>query len=171
MKPLLSLTVLCSLTMLVAGCLGYTRGSAVPPDLRRVHLPAFENATEYPMAGALVTRQLAAELIDDGTFTLTDYESATLRIQGVVMPPVTRAVTFDRSNRIVPDEFRLKLSVRIYAFDARTGEALIDGKVFSGSTTLLTMNDYQNGVMNALPRAAAEVAVRVAEELQALGVR
>lgn len=171
MKRFFSFAAFLALIPLMAGCLGYTRGSTVPRDLRAVHLPAFENASEYPMAGAVVTRQVASALIEDGTFSLTDYDSATLRIQGVVSNPSTTAVTFDRSNRAVPDEYRLKLTVRLYAFDARTGEALIDGKTVSGSTTMLTMDDYQNAVINALPRAAQDLAAHVLEELQSLGTR
>lgn len=171
MKRFLALFALLPLMALLAGCAGYTRGSSVPKDLRAVHLAAFENGTLYPMAGATVTEQIARALIDDGTFSLTDYDSATLRIQGVVSDPVTRAVAFDQSNRLVPDEFRMVLSAKIYAFDARTGEALINGKTFTGETLMLTMNDFQTGVMNYLPRAAKQIADRVLEELHSLGSR
>lgn len=170
MKPLsLVFPALAALAALCSGCLGYTRGSSVPEALRTVHVAAFENRTEYPKVGAVATQQLLDALVEDGTFRPTDYASARLRVQGTMLSPKTDAVSYDRNNIIVPDEYRLTLRARIYVYDALTGETLVNGKTVSAYDTAMTRGDYQTGIVDALPRVSRLLAQRILAELQALG--
>ena len=171
MKPLSAVASFVSvfaILALFAGCKGYTRGSSVPEALRSVHVAAFENRSEYPKVGAIATQQFLDALIEDGTFRPTDYATARLRVQGIMSSPSSDAVSYDRNNIIVPDEYRLTLKVRLYVFDAVTGETLINGKTFSATDTMMTRNDYQTGVTDALPRVSRQLAKVLVEALQAL---
>lgn len=170
MKPLsLALPALAALAALCSGCLGYTRGSSVPEALRTVHVAAFENRTQYPKVGAIATQQVLDALVEDGTFRPTDYASARLRVQGTMLSPKTDAVSYDRNNVVVPDEYRLTLRVQLYVHDALTGETLVNGKTFSASDTMMTRKDYQTGIVDALPRVSRKLAQTILAELQALG--
>lgn len=170
MKPLsLALPALAALAALCSGCLGYTRGSSVPEALRTVHVAAFENRTQYPKVGAIATQQVLDALVEDGTFRPTDYASARLRVQGTMLSPRSDAVSYDRNNIVVPDEYRLTLRVQLYVHDALTGETLVNGKTFSASDTMMTRKDYQTGIVDALPRVSRKLAQTILAELQALG--
>lgn len=165
----LALPILGAFVALCSGCQGYTRGSSVPESMRTVHVAAFENRTQYPRVGAVATQQLLDALIEDGTFRPTDYAFARLRVQGVMSSPKTDAVSYDRNNIIVPDEYRLTLKARIYVYDALTGETLMNGKRLSATDTMMTRGDFQSGVIDALPRVSRKLAQAILAELHALG--
>lgn len=155
----------------LAGCAAYHRGSPVPRTLRAIHVPAFENQTLYPMAGAVAAQQLLDAIIEDGTFTPTAYEDARLRTQIVLSGLDADPVRYDRNHAILPDEYRLTLTATLYAFDAETGETLINGKRVSASETALTRGDFQTGVLDALPRLARRLAQNLLATLQTVGER
>lgn len=169
MTPLarLALTLL-ALATLGAGCAGYHLGTPVPKGLRTVHVPAFENSTEYPMVGAMAAQQFIDALIEEGTFEPADFEHARLRVQVVISGVGADAISYDRNNTILPDEYRLTLRARLYAYDALTGETLINGKPVSASDTALTRNDFQTGVMDTLPRLSRKLAQNLLLELHSI---
>ena len=163
-RALLALPLLALLT----GCAGYRLGSPVPEACRPIHVAAFENETDYPMVGTLASQQLLDALIEDGTFTPTAYDNARLRVQVVISGVGADAISYDRNNTILPDEYRLTLRARLYAYDALTGETLINGKPVSASDTALTRNDFQTGVMDTLPRLSRKLAQNLLLELHSI---
>ena len=156
------------LLALLAGCAGYRLGSPVPEALRSAHVAAFENQTAYPMAGAIATQQTLDALIEDGTFTPTGYDEARLRVQATITGVGTRAVSYSRNNNIVPNEYHVILSARLYAFDALTGETYINGKPIHAIDGTLTRNDYQTGITDSLPRVSRKLAQAILTELQGI---
>ena len=159
------------LALLCAGCAGYRRGSAVPEAVRSVNVVAFENATPYPMAGAIAAQQLADALAEDGTFRLESYERARLRVQGRVLAANATSVRYDRNNIVVPEEYRVALELQLYVHDTVSGETLVNGKTIAAAETMLTRHDFQTGMTDALPRVARKLAQNVLDELHALPYR
>lgn len=153
---------------LLAGCAGYQRGSSVPQAMRTIHIPAVENNSVYPMAGAIAAQQILDVLIEDGTFHPTTYEEARLHTQLVLQSVGSDAVRYDRNHTIVPEEYLVTLNLRLYVFDSVTGETLINGKLVSGMEPVLTRGDYQTGILDALPRLSRRLAQNVLDELQTL---
>ncbi len=153
---------------LLTGCAGYQRGSAVARELRTIHIPAFENYTEYPMVGASATQQFLDAVIEDGTFTPMSFETARLRTQVIIKSCSTDSVRYDRDNLIVPDEYYLTLTAELYIFDAKTGETYVDGKKIIATDTMLTRNHYQTGINDAIPRVARRLARNLLDELQSI---
>ncbi|MBR6802482.1 MAG: hypothetical protein IKM62_01525 [Kiritimatiellae bacterium] len=168
MKLLPLCTLLLGLGTFLTGCAGYQRGAAVPEPFRTVHVPAFENRTEYPMVGAIATQQFADALIEDGIFTLEDYDTARLKLQVVIQRCQTNSVRYDRNNVIVPNEYYLTLKATVYIYDAQTGEVYVDGKTLSATETMLTRNQYQTGVQDVLPRVSRKLAKVILDELHAI---
>ena len=162
------------LLALLAGCAGYRLGSPVPEACRPIHVAAFENQTDYPMVGTLASQQLLdalIALIEDGTFAPTAYDNARLRVQAVIQPLNTDAVRYSRNYNLVPDEYHVALTARLYVFDAKTGKTYVNGKPITAvdsALTALTREDYQTGIQDALPRVARRLAQSILTELHAL---
>lgn len=152
----------------LAGCAGYQRGSTVPQAMRTIHVPAVENRSVYPMAGAVAAQQILDVLIEDGTFRPTTYEEARLHTQLVLNSVHSEAVRYDQNHAILPEEYLVTLSLKLYVFDAVTGETLINGKTISGMESVLTRGDYQTGILDSLPRISRRLAQNVLNELQTL---
>lgn len=163
-RALLALPLLALLT----GCAGYRLGSSVPEACRPIHVAAFENQTDYPMVGTLASQQLLDALIEDGTFTPTAYDNARLRVQAVIQPLDTDAVRYSRNDNLVPDEYHVALTARLYVFDAKTGKTYVNGKPITAVDSALTREDYQTGIQDALPRVARRLAQSILTELHSL---
>ena len=163
-RALLALPLLALLT----GCAGYRFGSPVPEACRSIHVAAFENETDYPMVGTLASQQLLDALIEDGTFTPTAYDNARLRVQAVIQPLDTDAVRYSRNDNLVPDEYHVALTARLYVFDAKTGKTYVNGKPITAVDSALTREDYQTGIQDALPRVARRLAQSILTELHSL---
>ena len=157
-----------AVVMVCAGCTGYRLGSPVPQELRTVHVPAFENRTSYPMVGAVAAQQFMDAIIEDGTFTLTDYNHARLRVQAIATGISSSSVRYGRDTTMLPDEYVITLRVQLYVFDRVTGETYINGKTFFASDTVLTRNEFQTGVMDALPRISRKLAQQMLTALHTL---
>lgn len=155
---------------LMTGCAGYQRGSAVPEAYRTIHVPAFENQTEYPMAGAVAAQQFLDAIVEDGTFVVEDYDSARLRTQVVLSGVNARAVRYDRNSVIVPDEYTVSLIAQLYVFDATNGATLVNGKRVVAMDSALTRGDFQTGMTDALPRVSRKLAQLLLAELHSLDV-
>lgn len=168
MKSYHLFTALIVSIIVLSGCAGYQRGSAVPRELRTIHIPAFENHTEYPMVGASATQQFLDAVIEDGTFTPMTFETARLRTQVIIKSCSTDSVRYDRDNLIVPDEYYLTLTAELYIFDAKTGETYVNGKKITATDTMLTRNHYQTGINDAIPRVARRLARTLLDELQSI---
>ena len=156
------------LLALLAGCAGYRLGSPVPEACRPIHVAAFENETDFPMVGAIASQQLLDALIEDGTFAPTTYDNARLRVQAVIQPLDTDAVRYSRNDNLVPDEYHVALTARLYVFDAKTGKTYVNGKPITAVDSALTREDYQTGIQDALPRVARRLAQSILTELQSL---
>ncbi len=166
------LMMLCALVLgsiaAMTGCAGYHRGSAVPQELRVVHVPAFTNQTAFPMVGAQAAQQFLDLMIEDGTFSPSDFDTAPLRVQVDIVGMTTDAVRYDRNYAIVPDEYHLRITAKLFVYKAATGEALIDGKLISATDSMLTRGDYQTGLMDALPRLCRQLGQNLLDELQTI---
>lgn len=155
---------------LMTGC-GYQRGSGVPEAYRTINVPAFENNTEYPMAGAMAAQQFLDAIVEDGTFRITsDYKTARLRAQVVLNGLGKSAVRYDRNSVIVPDEYITTLRAKLYVYDSVSGATLVNGKSVTASDTALTRNDTQTGMMDSLPRVSRKLAQNLLAELHSLDV-
>lgn len=152
----------------LAGCAGYQRGSTVPQAMRTIHIPAVENKSLYPMAGAVAAQQILDAIIEDGTFRPTSYEDARLHTQLVLSNVEADAVRYDQNHNIVPEEYLVTLNLKLYVFDSVTGETLINGKKISGMEPVLTRGDYQTGILDALPRISRRLAQNVLNELHTI---
>lgn len=159
-----------AVAVMCAGCAGYQLGSPVPAELRTIHVPAFENRTEYPMVGAMAAQQFMDAIIEDGTFTLTTYDRARLRVQAIATDITSSSVRYDRENTMIPDEYFVTLKVQLYVFDRVTGETYINGKTFTASDSVLTRGEFQTGVTDSLPRVSRKLAQRMLTALHSLAL-
>lgn len=152
----------------LAGCAGYQRGSSVPTAMRTIHIPAVENNSVYPMAGAVTAQQILDVIIEDGTFQPSTYEDARLHTQLVLSSIGADAVRYDQNHAILPEEYLVTLSLKLYVFDSITGKTLINGKQITAMESVLTRGDFQTGLLDAIPRISRRLAQNVLNELQTI---
>lgn len=169
MKFLLQGMVVSLLAMVtLTGCMGYRVGSNVAPELRSVYVAAFENATVYPMVGAVTTQHLMTAIVEDGTFNLDPLETATLRITGRVESISNDPISYDHSNFVLPKEYLCTIKATYYVYNTQTGEMMVNGKSVEASEYMLTRGEMQTAVVDIIPSIAAKLGDALLDQLHNL---
>ncbi len=161
MKRILSLLVgLCLLPLSVPSC-GYHLGSVVSPKMdgvKSIAIEMFDNTTEYPIAGALVTTSVGNAIQTDGAFKLLSPTTADATITGSVSHVNISRSMVDWRDSNLSREFRVTVNVTYCVTRTSDGTVLAKG-VASGSGT------YYNAGGNTL--AGREAALSYGTRLAA----
>ncbi len=162
MKRIICLLVgLCLLPLSVPSC-GYHLGGLVSARMKGVKSVAvemFENNTDYPVAGVLLTTAVANTLQTDGAFELLSPTTADAVITGSITNVEVSRSLVDWRDTNLSLELRLTVTVQYTVTRRSDGKLLATGQT-SGSGT------YYNGDVNIQSgrEAAMSYAVRRAAE-------
>jgi hypothetical protein len=145
----------------LAGCASYRLGSTVPPALRTVSVPVFENASGQPEAETIATRAVLREFRRDGTMRIAAVEDAALKVVGRVTACSVTPLRFDRDQPHLALEYRLRLTADVKVVETATGKVLANLGPVSGESAFRTQADEASSKRDALPRAAHALAQAV----------
>ncbi|HMG04500.1 MAG TPA: LptE family protein [Chthoniobacterales bacterium] len=154
------------LVCLLSGCAGYHLGPATPAFLRDIHsiaVPTFKNTTLIPRVEALVTGTVIKQFQQDGTFRITNEDSADAILKGEITAASRSPARSLQGNVLSTTEFNLALSVN-YTLVGRDGRT-ITASGASGTTSFFVGNDVNTDERQALPLAAEQLAVRLVSQL------
>jgi hypothetical protein len=150
-------TVILAVVLLV-GC-GYTFVNVkkqLPPNIKEVYIPAFENQTDEPSLGVIMTNALVREFMKSGALTPVNEDKADAVLIGTI-----KSVKY--VNRIYNEEDRAVLvTVSVHA-----GAKLVkNGKVLWQVDDLFYTDDYRIGTGAAILDSYKEIALEdVADKL------
>lgn len=151
-----------------SGCAHYQLGSNVPAEYRKIAVPTFSNTTDYPQLGGIATSSLLKNMINDGTFIVTKYDSASVYVIGEITGCGGTAISYDRNRHLVSSEYRMTLTAKVSVIEAKTGTKLLDSQTFTGSTTYMTRGDNFTGMQSAYPNAAEDLANNILDALKTI---
>ena len=152
----------------LAGCANYHIGSSVPPGLRTIAVPTFENASGYPQAEVLATQAVLSEFRRDGTMKIAARENAALEVEGRIVSCKLEPMHFDHDRPYLGVEYRLTLTANVKVYERSTGKVVAHLVKVTGDDIFRTQSDLPSTERDALPRAAARLAkVIVSETLNA----
>lgn len=147
-----------ALTLLMGACSSYKLGSMLPPGIETVHMSTVVNETGEPLIDNDITNAILSALQRDGSLAIAPAESADaqmfVRVYGYNLTPLS----YSRSNRSQPDEYRLRLTAEVELVERATGKSLVrNGKVEGESEFPLT-GDLTQAKRVGLPAAADDLA-------------
>lgn len=185
----LSLWMLAGLaTMMLAGCSGYQLGAVKPSvyqNINRIHIPTFENETLEPRSAVITTNAVIKRLQADGTYTISDRDSADAVLEGKITHIERRQLRAAEFDTLRTTELRFYMVVEWALLDPKTGEKLaytetkdIDasnvdstsnlrnrpGRVV-GQTILFRDPNFELSERNALPLAAEDLAEELVSQI------
>lgn len=162
--PVLGVAV--ALLLALPGCAGYRLGSSLPGNVRRIHVPMFENRSAEPLIEADLTREVVNAIQRDATFTVVRPDQpadAVLRvvIQQFVLAPV--GYVSGRHGRA--DTYRLSIIASFTLTDATTGRVIAQHARVHGQTIAPLVGDLTSSKLAALPAAAQELARDIVDKI------
>ena len=167
MKSVLFSVVLACATLL-SGCAGYTWGTSVPKEYRKVSVPVFENLTVASELGPIVTQYTLREFQREGSFRIARPEDAAIEVQGVLRSMERDGVAYDRGQGMRASEYRYVIVADVTFVDKKNGKILLERKGIKGETTFLTQDDLLTGQKNASFRIASDIARQIVNDALAL---
>jgi hypothetical protein len=155
------------LASLLSGCAGYHLGPATPAYLREIHaiaVPTFRNSTLIPRIEVLVTGTVIKQFQQDGTFRITNDDSADAILKGEITAVSRSPARSVRGNVLSTTEFNLVLRVS-YTLVGRDGHAVNASGQAGGTTSFFVGSDVSTDERQALPLAAEQLAVQLVSQL------
>lgn len=145
----------------LAGCAGYRLGTPVPPEMRTVCVPVFENASGQPEAESIVSHAVLQEFRREGTMRIAERADAALIVEGRVVECRLEPMRYDRDQPYLAIEYRLLLTADVKVVEAATGKVVARLGRVTGSDLFRTQSDLPSTRRDALPRAAYRLARQV----------
>ena len=167
MKSVL-LPVALACATLLSGCAGYTWGTSVPKEYRKVSVPVFENLTSASELGSIVTQYTLREFQREGSFRIVRPGDAAIEVQGILRGMERGGVSYDRGQGMRASEYRYMVVADVSFVDKRNGRVLLERKGIRGETTFLTQEDLLTGQRNASFRVASDIARQIVNDALAL---
>ena len=167
MRSMLFTVALLAVTLL-SGCAGYTWGTSVPKEYRKVSVPVFENMTAVSEIGPIVTQYTLREFQREGSFRIVRPENAAIEVQGVLRSMRREGVAYDRGEGMRASEYRYVVVADVTFVDKKNGKVLLERKGIKGETTFLTNDDLLTGQRNASFRIADDIARQVVNDALAI---
>lgn len=161
----MALPALAATMILGSGCvLGYRLGSALPPDIRTIHVPAFANRCGEPLVENEVTRAVVRQFQQDGALSIGTPDTADSFLEGAVTGYSLEPLRYDPDDSKTPNEYRLVLKAEIVFFRPGEEKVLLK-RTLRGENTFELGGDLTSAKTEALPAAAADLAHDIVESV------
>ena len=167
MKLMICPVALAAMTML-SGCAGYSWGTSVPEEYRKVAVPVFENLTTGSELGPIVTQYTLREFQREGSYRIVRPEDAVIEVQGIIRDASRIGVAYDRGRGMRAQEYRYVVVADVSFIDKKNGKVLLERKGIKGATTFLTQDDLLTGQKNAAFRIADDIARQIVNDAVSL---
>jgi hypothetical protein len=144
-----------------SGCAGYRVGNISGRDLqgvRSVYVPTVKNSSLQPDIQMTVTNEIITRFNDDGTLTVNDPMSADSELDVTITNVQTTPYSTSNNDVNIISQYKLVIEAKATYVNRKLGRKIFENIVVNGSTTFFTQADIQEGIRQALPLAAKELA-------------
>ena len=163
--------LLCLLLVLtIAGC-GYTTGSLLPSNYRKIAVQPFENKVGYvdeniqgvyvPLLETNVRTAIIDRFLFDGNLRIADKDKADLVLNGDLISIAQDSLRQDVNQNV--QEYRIRIIVSLSLTDTATGKVLWKEPSFTGETTYFLTGSQATTQSAAVDAALTDLATRVVE--------
>jgi outer membrane lipopolysaccharide assembly protein LptE/RlpB len=158
---LLRVLALGSAVVALSGCAGYHVGDISGRDLQGVHsvyVPIVRNVSLQPELQATVTNAIIRRFENDGTLTVNQTMNADSELDVTVTDVYETSVRSSTSDILVTAEYQLTIKATATYVNRKLGRKIFENYEVSGYTQFFTQNNIQEGIRQALPLAAQDLA-------------
>ena len=163
--------LLCVLLVLtIAGC-GYTTGSLLPPQYRKIAVQPFQNkisntdenieSVYVPLLETHVRTAIIDRFVFDGHLRIANPDKADLLLSGDLIGFAQDTLRQDVNQNV--QEYQVRVVVSLTLTDAATGKVLWREPSFTGETTYFLVGPQSTTQGAAIDTALTDLAARVVE--------
>jgi hypothetical protein len=158
------------LILSIAGC-GYTTGSLLPKNYRKIAIQPFQNKVGYvdeniqgvyvPLLETNVRTAIIDRFLFDGNLRIADPDKADLILNGNLISIAQDDLRQDANQNV--QEYRIRIVVSLALTDAATNKVLWTEPSFTGETTYFLTGSQATSQSAAIDAALVDLATRVVE--------
>ena len=158
------------LVLSIAGC-GYTTGSLLPSNYRKIAIQPFENKVGYvdeniqgvyvPLLETNVRTAIIDRFLFDGHLRIADPDKADLILSGDLIGFEQDTLRQDVNQNV--QEYRVRIIVSLTLTDAVTHKVIWKEPSFTGETTYFLTGSQAQAQSTAIDAALLDLATRVVE--------
>jgi hypothetical protein len=158
------------LVLSIAGC-GYTTGSLLPSNYKRIAIQPFQNKVNnldqngsvpyVPLLESNVRTAIIDRFLFDGNLRVADPDKADLVLSGDLIGIAQDDLRQDVNLNV--QEYRIRIIVSLTMTDSVTGKVLWKEPSFSGETTYFLTGAQAQSQSSAIDAALVDLATRVVE--------
>lgn len=144
------------ITLPLVSCAGYKLGGSKPPSLagvKSIAVPMFSNGTQEPRAEALATTAVTDALVLDGTYHISDRDSADAVLEGSLSSIRYGTLRSSRLDSLLAEELTNEVSIIWTLRDARDPTKILASGRSAGNSSFFADSNLQTARRNALPDA------------------
>lgn len=145
----------------LTGCAGYRVGNISGRNLqgvRSVYVPVAKNSSLTPDLQMTVTNAVIRRFNDDGTLQVNQDPNADSELDVTITSVIPTAISSSTNDIYVTAQYQITISATVTFINRRLGRKIFESASASGSTTVFTQSDIQEGQRQALPLAAKDLA-------------
>jgi hypothetical protein len=153
--------VFVSAVLALTGCAGYRVGDISGRDIqgvRSVYVPVVRNSSLTPDLDMTVTNAIIRRFNNDGTLTVQQNNAADSELDVTIVSVDQSAVRSSSSDILVTSEYQLTIHATATYVNRKLGRKIFENTGVVGSTYFFTQADIQEGIRQALPLAAQDLA-------------
>jgi hypothetical protein len=150
-----------SAVLALSGCAGYRVGDISGRDLqgvRSVYVPVARNSSLQPDLQMTVTNAIIRRFNSDGTLSVEQNSAADSELDVTVTNVYETAVRSSNSDILVTSEYQVTIEATATYVNRKLGRKIFENYSVSGSTYFFTQADIQEGIRQAVPLAAQDLA-------------
>ncbi|KQC16093.1 MAG: hypothetical protein APR56_09965 [Methanosaeta sp. SDB] len=151
------------LLVLIVSCSHYQLGTTLPPHLRTVYIPTFENKTYQPGIEADVTDAVITRFRQDGNLQPVGEDQADTVVSGEITDWNRRVLGYTGRDEDNVEEYRLYVTATISFRERGTGRYLIRRQKIRGYTDFYLEGDLPSAEEAARPRAYQDLARNIVD--------
>ena len=158
------------LVLTVAGC-GYTTGSLLPPQYKKIAIQAFGNKVSYvdenirgvyvPLLETNVRTAIIDKFLFDGHLRIADPDKADLVLSGDLLSFEQDDLREDVNQNV--QEYRIRIVVSLKLTEVSSGKVLWQEPSYAGETTYFLTGPQAKAQGSAVDDALSDLATRAVE--------
>lgn len=152
----------------LSGCAGYRVGNVSGRELqgvRSVYVPIVRNTSLQPSLQGLVTNAIVQRFNDDGTLTVDQNANADSELDVTVTNVQEIQVANSTSDINITTQYQINITATVTYVNRRLGRKIFENTVVTGSTTFFTQANIQEGIRQAIPLAAQDLATNIVKQV------
>lgn len=150
--------------LLLTSCSSYRLGSTLPPNLKTIAVPVFDNQANYPQLEIESTTATIQEFQRDGTLKVVERQNADLILEVKLVRYGLMPLRYAHASSVSATEYRVLIQAEI-KLTQRNGNVMFDQMKVRGESTFQFAGDIATAQRQALPQTARDLAHRIVEQV------